>query len=64
MRVSQGHNFIEDIADFAPHTLARRENAADPMVRHYIDAAGVPRVQGSTGLKASQAYTPELLGLF
>jgi len=56
----RGHAHIEEIEEFKPKRVQRAALEA-PMVKHYIDGNGVPRVQGAGGLKSSQAYTPASL---
>ena len=58
--VTTGHSHIEEIDQFRPRRRQQAELDA-PMVKHYVDRNGLPRVQGAGGLKQSQAYTPALL---
>lgn len=55
-----GHSHIEEIDSFRPRRVQQAELEA-PMVKHYVDRHGKPRVQGAGGLKRSQAYTAALL---
>ena len=59
----KGHNFIQQIYDFKPIRLPAKSTKALPMVFKYIDGKGVSRVAGASGLKLSQAYTPQLLSV-
>lgn len=52
-----GHRYIEEIDNYKPRQ-GTRAVASGPMVRHYRDSKGRPRVQGASGLKDSQSYTP------
>ena len=60
--IPAGHQHIEEIENFKP-ARQNRAVAEGPMVRHYVDSQGVARVQGASGLKSSQSYTPAWLWL-
>ena len=61
---SPGRTEIDQLADFKPPSISNREKNHGPMVVHYTDTKGRPRVKGGAGLKKSQHYPRQRLGFF